>query len=238
MEKKTDAIAPTEGAWIAHWAGSNPYKGWSIRQGRDEVIWLGEGISSETVEAIVLAHNKCFDCESTVCVMNCSGRTPSPEAPAVDALTLTKEQRDAIEWAAGRAHVAALGRPINGVEGQRWRELTDLFRAVPEQLSTEPMAAQPISDAMMDLVDRLGGEAKDVDPRAWQHLLVYAPKPAVEALRATPTPLADAASAEREAFEAWEAYLNEQKHVLGMPGLTARPCFIAGYRAALTGAKE
>lgn len=59
--------------WIAHWAGSNPYKGWSIRQGRDEVIWFGETISSETVEGIVLAHNKCFDCEGTGCVMNCSG---------------------------------------------------------------------------------------------------------------------------------------------------------------------
>jgi len=59
--------------WIAHWSGSNPYKGWSIRQGRDEVIWFGETISSETVEGIVLAHNKCFDCDGTGCVMNCSG---------------------------------------------------------------------------------------------------------------------------------------------------------------------
>jgi len=66
--------------WIAHWSGSNPYKGWSIRQGRDEVIWFGETISSETVEGIVLAHNKCFDCDGTGCVMNCSGLRPT--APA------------------------------------------------------------------------------------------------------------------------------------------------------------
>lgn len=35
--------------------------------------------------------------------------------------------------------------------------------------------AKSISDEMMDLADRLGSEWKDGDPRAWQHLLVYAP---------------------------------------------------------------
>jgi hypothetical protein len=39
-----------------------------------------------------------------------------------------------------------------------------------------PERAQTISDAMMDLVDRLGSEASEVDPRAWKHLLVYAPE--------------------------------------------------------------
>jgi hypothetical protein len=39
-----------------------------------------------------------------------------------------------------------------------------------------PERAQPISDAMMDLVDRLGSEASEVEPRAWKHLLVYAPE--------------------------------------------------------------
>jgi hypothetical protein len=70
--------------WIAHWSGSNPYKGWSIRQGRDEVIWFGETISSETVEGIVLAHNKCFDCDGTGCVMNCSGLLPTAPAQCAD----------------------------------------------------------------------------------------------------------------------------------------------------------
>jgi hypothetical protein len=46
-----------------------------------------------------------------------------------------------------------------------------LRRAAPT-----PERAQPISDAMMDLVDRLGSEASEVDPRAWKHLLVYAPE--------------------------------------------------------------
>jgi hypothetical protein len=39
-----------------------------------------------------------------------------------------------------------------------------------------PERAQTISDAMMDLVDRLGSEASEVDPRAWKSLLVYAPE--------------------------------------------------------------
>lgn len=38
--------------------------------------------------------------------------------------------------------------------------------------------AQSVSDDMMDLADRLGSEFDDVDPRAWKHLLVYAPKAA------------------------------------------------------------
>lgn len=54
----------------------------------------------------------------------------------------------------------------------------------------EPTPAQPISDAMMDLVDRLGSEAANVDPRAWRHLLVYAPKAAQQDERETRT-LAD-----------------------------------------------
>lgn len=42
-------------------------------------------------------------------------------------------------------------------------------------IDAAPKLAQPISDAMMDLADRLGSEADAVDPRAWKHLLVYAP---------------------------------------------------------------
>jgi hypothetical protein len=41
---------------------------------------------------------------------------------------------------------------------------------------TKEQRAKSISDEMMDLVDRLGHGAPEVDPRAWQHLLVYAPK--------------------------------------------------------------
>lgn len=51
---------------------------------------------------------------------------PRDDAPQADALT--DEQREAIEWAAGRAHVESLGKPIDGVERRRWRTLSDLFR--------------------------------------------------------------------------------------------------------------
>jgi len=38
-----------------------------------------------------------------------------------------------------------------------------------------PMA-RSLTDELMDCVDRLGSEADSVDPRVWEHLLVYAPK--------------------------------------------------------------
>ena len=41
--------------------------------------------------------------------------------------------------------------------------------------TTEPVKAQSITDAVMDVVDRLGSEWKEVDPRAWEHLRVYIP---------------------------------------------------------------
>ncbi|MBN3811664.1 hypothetical protein [Paraburkholderia sp. Ac-20347] len=39
---------------------------------------------------------------------------------------LTTEQREAIEWAAGRAHVMSLGKPVDGSEFRRWRVLSNL----------------------------------------------------------------------------------------------------------------
>jgi len=36
--------------------------------------------------------------------------------------------------------------------------------------------ARSLTDELMDCVDRLGSEADTVDPRVWQHLLVYAPQ--------------------------------------------------------------
>lgn len=55
---------------------------------------------------------------------------------------------------------------------------------VPTALYTHPAPAVPeaesITDAVMNLVDRLGSEARDVDPRAWEHLAVYVPAPAVQ----------------------------------------------------------
>jgi len=102
--------------WIAHWAGSNPYKGWSIRCGREEIIWFGETISSETVEGIVLAHNKCFDCEGTGCAMNCSGLHPAaPAQPCGDA-----EQADAPQWQTEETIKSMC----------RWRDLYDSINQV------------------------------------------------------------------------------------------------------------
>ncbi|WP_260426377.1 hypothetical protein [Burkholderia cepacia] len=59
-------------------------------------------------------------------------------------------------WLAGIAYARSSANET-GAEGAKW--------------------AKSISDEMMDLVDRLGSEWDKVDPRAWRHLLVYAPKP-------------------------------------------------------------
>lgn len=58
---------------------------------------------------------------------------------------------------------------------QRTAALIDEAFPAPTAYAVEAKPAQTISDVMMDLVDRLGSEADAVDPRAWTHLLVYAP---------------------------------------------------------------
>jgi hypothetical protein len=43
---------------------------------------------------------------------------------------------------------------------------------------------------------------------------------------------------EKKALEAFEAHRLEQVKILGMPGLMARPAFLAGYRAAMALTEE
>ena len=56
---------------------------------------------------------------------------------------------------------------------KKWVGLTD------EEIDALSQAPS-LTDELMDCVDRLGSEADTVDPRVWQHLLVYAPKPEEE----------------------------------------------------------
>ncbi|WP_321878433.1 Lar family restriction alleviation protein [Paraburkholderia bannensis] len=51
----------------------------------------------------------------------------APVAPAA-AAPITNEQLGAIKWAADRAHVESLGKPISGVERRRWHILLDFLR--------------------------------------------------------------------------------------------------------------
>jgi len=48
--------------------------------------------------------------------------------------------------------------------------VTPLFTSPPKR------QLESTTDMMMELADRLGGLPDDIDPRAWGHLLVYAPK--------------------------------------------------------------
>ena len=49
-------------------------------------------------------------------------------------------------------------------------------KALRQALKTKYEQARSLTDELMDCVDRLGSEADTVDPRVWQHLLVYAPQ--------------------------------------------------------------
>jgi hypothetical protein len=53
---------------------------------------------------------------------------------------------------------------------------TDANKALRAALAQPKTTAKSITDELMDCVDRLGSEADTVDPRVWNHLLVYAPK--------------------------------------------------------------
>jgi hypothetical protein len=58
------------------------------------------------------------------------------------------------------------------------QQVADHFELLPKEVDadeTRPQA-RSLTDELMDCVDRLGSEADTVDPRVWQHLLVYAPK--------------------------------------------------------------
>ena len=63
-------------------------------------------------------------------------------------------------------------------ECKPFRETRGAIAALRERLAREePMPmAKPLTDELMDCVDRLGSEADLVDFRVWGHLLVYAPK--------------------------------------------------------------
>jgi len=94
---------------------------------------------------------------------------------------MTKEMTDA-EWLRGyverqRVHSYIMSKYEYDYLLSIAAKLEQQEKPVRDTLNMEK--AQSISDAMMDLVDRLGSEASDVDPRCWDHLLVYAPKPPV-----------------------------------------------------------
>jgi hypothetical protein len=60
--------------------------------------------------------------------------------------------------------------------GERQAAHMGWFARAALQAAPAADAVRSVSDEMMDLADRLGHQWKDVDPRAWAHLLVYAPE--------------------------------------------------------------
>jgi hypothetical protein len=83
------------------------------------------------------------------------------------------------------------GKQLHWTKSEAWRwssNITPLYTAPQKRewvgLTEEEIdalsQARSLTDELMDCVDRLGSEADTVDPRVWQHLLVYAPKPEEE----------------------------------------------------------
>ena len=56
------------------------------------------------------------------------------------------------------------------------QKLEGVITTLRQALKTKYEQARSLTDELMDCVDRLGSEADTVDPRVWQHLLVYAPQ--------------------------------------------------------------
>lgn len=94
--------------------------------------------------------------------------------------------------------------------------IADLRTALEQK--AEPVAAESITDAMMNLVDRLGSEWKQVDLRAWQHLLVYAPQQQAEPVASIYVSLDGA----RE-FDDWKHELPVGRNFLYTAALQRKP---------------
>ncbi|UIY60039.1 hypothetical protein [Burkholderia cepacia] len=77
-------------------------------------------------------------------------------------------------WVHTKETAEAYAKGFN--QAAKWMQ-DALLERQPAPSPADERAAKSISDEMMDLVDRLGSEYDKVDPRAWRHLLVYAPKP-------------------------------------------------------------
>ncbi len=82
------------------------------------------------------------------------------------------------QWRKYHGAAAWLFNPWTGTRRRAWDVGTDVFGLLVlppgEPLYAMPRA-RPLSDELMDCVDRLGSEFGSVDPRVWDHLLVYAP---------------------------------------------------------------
>lgn len=67
------------------------------------------------------------------------------------------------------------------------------LRAIEAALAArQPVRSSTVSDDMMDVVDRLGSEHDEVDPRAWDHMLIYAPTEKLAARLAAREPVGTA----------------------------------------------
>lgn len=125
-ESWEDATAFVRELWEDAWVASKPAVALDDERAAFEARFTSGFLSDVMTAAGLVSSGKQSKALASRLAEECMNfRAASPQAT----VPLTDQQRDAIEWAAGCAHVAALGKPINGTEGQRWRVLSDLFRA-------------------------------------------------------------------------------------------------------------
>ncbi len=75
-----------------------------------------------------------------------------------------------------RVLVCAEGNHFDDCMADRTTTITRAIEQMREALAArQPVRSSTVSDDMMDVVDRLGFEYEDVDSRAWDHMLIYAP---------------------------------------------------------------
>jgi hypothetical protein len=129
-----------------------------------------EDVYADEIEALTkVLEKKSFECPR--CGHCCQADQPAQQEP--------------VAWmhTTGTGHVYFRKKPQDKVFNpqpvytappkREWVGLTD------EEIDALSQAPS-LTDELMDCVDRLGSEADTVDPRVWQHLLVYAPKPEEE----------------------------------------------------------
>lgn len=51
-------VLPAAKEWIERWYGSDPYKGWAIMAGNEEIAVIGDSLTAEQVRDIVSRHNQ------------------------------------------------------------------------------------------------------------------------------------------------------------------------------------
>jgi hypothetical protein len=100
--------------------------------------------------------------------LDASGCTQQAAAIAAGEEALAQPEQEPLAWVTQVGTLVQVG--MTNLKTGLMYGWTPLYTAPPKR------ELKSTTDMMMELADRLGELPDDVDPRAWEHLLVYAPK--------------------------------------------------------------